>query len=135
MRETEPDPRQHGTLLPSRGTRGNALAGAVLGGTAVALGAFGTHGLSGMLTAARLATFETAVRYQMFHALALLAMAALPVRTLLAGRLVLAGTILFCGSLYLIVATNLGAFGAVAPIGGLLLIAGWVALAWTVARR
>lgn len=70
----------------------------------------------------------------MFHALALLAMAALPVRTILAGRLVLAGTVVFCGSLYLLVALNAGVLGVIAPVGGLLLIAGWVTLGLAVAR-
>lgn len=134
MTGAEITPSGHDAAPRRRGTRANALAGAVLGGTAVALGAFGTHGLTGVLTAAHLATFETAVRYQMFHGLALLAMAALPIRTILAGRLVLAGTIVFCGSLYLLVALNAGVLGVIAPVGGLLLIAGWVTLGFAVAR-
>lgn len=112
-----------------------AVAGALLSGLAVAIGAFGAHSLSGVLPPDRLAVLETGVRYQMFHSLALLALAALPFRAAWAARLLLAGTIVFCGSLYLLVATDLGAFGAVAPVGGLLLLAGWGILAWSAARR
>jgi len=111
--------------------------GAVGAGAAVALGAFGAHALDGVLTAGRLGTFETAVRYQLLHALALLILhharlsGALPVAA--AQRIalsLLAGTVLFSGSLYALVATDVGAFGAVAPIGGVLLILGWAQWAW-----
>jgi uncharacterized membrane protein YgdD (TMEM256/DUF423 family) len=104
-------------------------AGAVLAGLAVGLGAFGAHGLSDVLAPARLATFETAVRYQMFHALGLLAVAALGGRALTAAPWLLAGSLVFSGSLYLLVFTDTGWWGAAAPVGGLLQIAGWLLLA------
>lgn len=111
--------------------------GAVGAGAAVALGAFGAHALDGVLTAGRLGNFETAVRYQFLHALALLILhharlsGALPVAAAQRVALsLLAGMVLFSGSLYALVATDVGAFGAVAPIGGVLLILGWAQWAW-----
>jgi uncharacterized membrane protein YgdD (TMEM256/DUF423 family) len=109
--------------------------GNLLGGLSVALGAFGAHGLRSRLPTERLDNFETAARYQMYHALALLAAAfaagaanasALPV---IAGWLFIAGTLLFSGSLYLLVFTGRRAWGAVTPFGGLAFIAGWICLA------
>ena len=110
------------------------LAG-MLGASAIALGAFAAHALRNTLDASLLAVLETSVRYQMFHALALLALAALPVAALTAGqRTLLAlgfglGTALFCGSLDLMVFTGWRALGAVTPLGGALLMATWTALA------
>ena len=110
------------------------LLGGISGGISVALGAFGAHGLKTRLRPDRLETFETGVRYQIYHALALIVTAVLvtlfpaspyPVA---AGWLFLAGTLLFSGSLYLLVFTNKGWFGAIAPLGGLAFIAGWVCL-------
>lgn len=118
-------------------------AGAALGALAVAAGAFGAHALRGALEPAQLAVFETAARYQMFHALALLGAGALALHTapsrLLAwsGGCLLAGTLVFSGSLYLMVVTGVRALGAVTPAGGVLQIAGWgllAAAAWS-ARR
>lgn len=119
---------------PGLDARGAAVWGAALAGAAVALGAFGAHALSDVLPADRMHTFETAVRYQMFHALGLLALAGLrrPARS--AALLLLVGSLVFSGSLYLLVATDTPILGAVAPIGGVLQIAGWVALALAVAR-
>ena len=111
------------------------VIGALSGTLAVALGAFGAHGLKSRLSTARLENYETAVRYQMYHALALLAVffaarqwpaSALPT---LAGWLFVAGTLLFSGSLYLLVFTGNRRWGAVTPLGGLAFIAGWVCLA------
>lgn len=109
---------------------------ALLLALAVALGAFGAHALEGRLTPSRLATFETAVRYQALHGLGLLAIVGLRRETALrtSAPLITAGSVLFCGSLYALVATDAGAWGAVAPIGGVLLVAGWSALAWTAWR-
>jgi uncharacterized membrane protein YgdD (TMEM256/DUF423 family) len=114
------------------GTLGAALAGA-----AVALGAFGAHALEGVLSASRLGTFETAVRYQFLHALALLVLhhAGLTgaLRDAAAARVgvtLVAGTVVFSGSLYALVATDVGAFGAIAPLGGGLLLLGWAQWAW-----
>ena len=97
-------------------------------------GAFGAHALRDRLTPADLATFETAARYQMYHALALLAVGLLTDRGVTragaAGWLFLAGVALFSGSLYLLVLTGQRWLGAVTPFGGVAFIAGWVALAW-----
>ncbi|AII53264.1 MULTISPECIES: DUF423 domain-containing protein [Hymenobacter] len=108
---------------------------ALLGGLGVAIGAFGAHGLRAMLEASgRFDTFETAVRYQFYHTLALLAVGVLlharPELRLLgtAAWLWTGGVIVFSGSLYLLCFTGITKLGAVAPIGGLLLIAGWIAL-------
>ena len=105
--------------------------GALTGGLAVALGAFGAHGLRTRLAADALAIFETAVRYQMYHALALFAVAFALTRwpwsvlPAVAGWLFVAGTVLFSGSLYLLALTDTRWLGAVTPFGGLALIAGW----------
>ena len=116
--------------------RGAGLAGAVLAGIGVALGAFGAHGLRAILTEAELGWWQTGVQYQMWHAVALLAIAALPLeRTKLAAWLIGAGTIVFSGSLYLMALSGARWLGAVTPIGGLLMIAGWTVLAWRLARR
>lgn len=115
------------------------LSGAVLGFLGVGLGAFGAHALRASLEAAgRFDTFETAVRYQFYHALALVAVGILlqlPATTATAakyyswaGYAYLFGVIIFSGSLYAICFTGITKFGAVAPIGGLLLIAGWALL-------
>ncbi|WBA43626.1 DUF423 domain-containing protein [Hymenobacter canadensis] len=108
---------------------------ALLGALGVAIGAFGAHGLRAMLEASgRFDTFETAVRYQFYHTLALLAVGVLlharPELRLLgtAAWLWTSGVIVFSGSLYLLCFTGITKLGAVAPIGGLLLIAGWIAL-------
>ena len=112
----------------------SAKLGAILGFFAVALGAFGAHALEGIVTPERLKTFETAVRYQMYHALALLVMTVLPERSQWAANLLFLGTLIFSGSLYLLVATNLTWFGAVAPIGGVLLLTGWAMLFFSLVR-
>jgi len=113
------------------------LLGGISGGISVAFGAFGAHGLKPRLSPDRLDTFETGVRYQIYHALALLVTGILasmystspfPVA---AGWLFIAGTLLFSGSLYLIVFTNKRGFGAIAPLGGLAFIAGWLCLGLT----
>jgi uncharacterized membrane protein YgdD (TMEM256/DUF423 family) len=106
---------------------------AVWGAVGVALGAFGAHALDGMLRPERLATFETAVRYQLIHALAAGLAASLGARVpgaALAGSLLLGGSAVFSGSLYALVALDVGAFGAIAPVGGVAMIAGWLTLAW-----
>ena len=112
---------------------------ALFGGLGVAIGAFGAHALHDTLArAGRLDTFETAVRYQFYHALALLAVGALwaarpELRGLgLTGWLWLGGILIFSGSLYTLCFTGITKLGAVAPVGGLLLLAGWVSLALAV---
>ncbi len=110
------------------------ILGSLSGGLAVALGAFGAHALRARLTPDLLTTFETGVRYQMYHALALLAVAAAITRWSasnlpnVAGWLFVAGTVLFSGSLYLLCFTHKRWLGAVTPFGGLAFIAGWVCL-------
>jgi len=117
-------------------TRLIALA-ALWGALAVALGAFGAHALQGVLRPERMLTFETAVRYQLMHALAALAAGSLAPRlrgATRAGGTLLLGSLVFSGSLYALVATDLGTFGAIAPLGGGLMIAGWLLLAWSAWR-
>ncbi len=108
-------------------------AGAILGGIAVAAGAFGAHGLKDMLVeSGRLDTFETAVRYQMWHALALLLCSTLQQRgrrTAVAAWLFALGTVIFSGTLYALCLSGITWLGAITPIGGVLMIAGWIALA------
>lgn len=116
-----------------------AAAGAVAALIGVALGAFGAHALQGRLDPADLETFETGVRYQMYHALALLGVAWLATRwpgpaTTFAGWAFVAGIVVFSGSLYMLVLTGPRWLGAVTPLGGLAFLAGWVALAWAVLR-
>ena len=121
----------------------HAAMGAVYAGLAVALGAFGAHGLEGTITAERLATYETAARYQMYHALGLLLVALLAGRLPAASkfawacRLLHAGIWLFSGSLYALVLSDVSALGAITPLGGLCWIAAWVLTAaglWSGAR-
>ena len=102
---------------------------------AVGLGAFGTHILSGTLSPERLDTFGTAVRYQMYHALGLLILGALPVRTHRAAWPLFLGTIIFSGSLYLLVLTDTSWLGAVAPIGGALMLIGWAVLYFSLSDK
>lgn len=110
------------------------LAG-LFGALGVAIGAFGAHALHDTLVrAGRLDTFETAVRYQFYHALAMLAAGVLwAVRPELrvlgtTGALWAGGIMVFSGSLYALCFTGITKLGAVAPIGGLLLLGGWVGL-------
>lgn len=114
--------------------------GSVLGGLAVALGAFGAHALRAHLGPDLLAAFETGVRYQMFHALALLALALAiarwPQRRLAAAAwLLFAGTVVFSGSLQVLAVTGARWLGAVTPVGGIVLIAGWTVAAWRLLAR
>ena len=109
------------------------VLGAVFGLLSVVSGALGVHALPAYLGADALDTFETAVRFQMYHALALLATGLLSDRWKsglidLAGALFAAGVLLFSGSLYILAFTGIGVFGAVAPAGGAFLIAGWTML-------
>lgn len=116
-----------------------AVLGSVSALVAVAAGAFGAHALRAQLSSDLFAAFETGARYQMYHALALLAVAAAPagqssraVRA--AGWLFVMGTIFFSGSLYLLALTGMRWWGAVTPLGGVCFLAGWAAFALGVAR-
>lgn len=112
------------------------IAGAVNAALAVALGAFGAHALEEKLSERYLAIWETAVQYQMFHAIGLLIIGVLAGTTMLnataqvnwAGYLILAGIIIFSGSLYVLSLSGIGVLGAITPIGGVLFIAGWITL-------
>ena len=109
--------------------RGIVLAGALLAGTAVMLGAFGAHALRDSLTQQQLGWWETGVQYQMWHALALLVLAALPLQGKRAVALLLGlGTLVFSGSLYLMALTDMRWLGAVTPLGGTAMILGWILL-------
>ena len=111
------------------------LAGALLAATGVALGAFGAHALRETLDPQKLGTWNTAVQYQMWHAVALIALSAVTLpRMGLPAALLVAGTVLFSGSLYALALTGARWLGPVTPIGGALMIAGWAALAWRAIR-
>jgi uncharacterized membrane protein YgdD (TMEM256/DUF423 family) len=109
-------------------------AAAILGAISVSIGAFGAHALKDMLSASnRLDTFETAVKYLFYHTLALLAVGILQqfINSKFlnyAGYSFLIGILIFSGSLFLICFTGIKAFGAIAPIGGLGMIIGWICL-------
>jgi uncharacterized membrane protein YgdD (TMEM256/DUF423 family) len=110
------------------------VIGSVLAGLAVAAGAFGAHGLRDVVSPERLDVFDTAVRYQMMHALAMLLVGVLatePGDGLLraAGWCFALGIVLFSGSLYALVLGGVPALGAVTPIGGVFFLAGWGLLA------
>jgi uncharacterized membrane protein YgdD (TMEM256/DUF423 family) len=141
------------TSKTQRAPRWPLVAGAVSGATAVTAGAFGAHALKARLTQQLLAIFETAARYHMYHALALTltaVLAVLPLDTVglsgaerrrglfvTAAALFLGGTVVFSGTLYALALSGARWLGAITPLGGLLLIAGWVTLAFAaiVARR
>ena len=115
--------------------RSFAAIGAVLAFLGVTGGAFGAHLLEDRLTAESLDVFETAVQYQMYHAMGLLVIGVFWARysrrpLLWAGRLFVAGTVIFSGSLYLLVFTAWSWWGAVTPFGGVCLLGGWAALFW-----
>jgi uncharacterized membrane protein YgdD (TMEM256/DUF423 family) len=105
---------------------------------AVAAGAFGAHALKTRLPVDRLAVFEVAARYHMYHALGLLAAAWLCGRgapgATASGWAMQAGIVLFCGSLYALALSGQRFLGAITPLGGLLFLLGWAALAWAAAH-
>jgi len=117
---------------------------ALLGMIAIILGAFGAHALKKVLSIEQLATFETGVRYQMYHALFLLFIGLIPNLTSKAKNtiynLVLSGVILFSGSIYLLATNGLTPIdfkfiGPVTPIGGLLLISAWTVLLYNITKK
>jgi uncharacterized membrane protein YgdD (TMEM256/DUF423 family) len=105
-----------------------------MGFISVAAGAFGAHALKQKISTEMLAVFEVGARYQMYHALALIIVALIyqffPEKTLLcSGWFFFTGSLVFSGSLYILALSGIRAFGAITPIGGLLLLVGWGALA------
>jgi len=116
-----------------------AAIGAASGFVAVGAGAFGAHALRARLAADLLAVFEVGVRYQMYHALALLAAAWVATRwpgraAAAAGWLFVAGSVLFCASLYLLAFGAPRWIGAITPLGGAAFLAGWACLGWAAWR-
>ncbi|KJH72316.1 DUF423 domain-containing protein [Aliterella atlantica] len=112
------------------------LAG-ILGGLSVAAGAFATHALKAKLSERAIEIFETAARYQMYHAIALLIVALLLIRAdfsqstlVVTGWAFIVGTILFSGSLYALSLTDIKVLGAITPLGGAAFILGWLCLAY-----
>ncbi len=113
------------------------IIGCVLAFLGVAFGAFGAHALKNIVEEHYLGVFETGVRYQMYHAFAMFAVAyAYSVwpssLVVTSGWLFVAGTVIFSGSLYILSIAGIKWLGAITPIGGLLLLAGWACLAWAV---
>ncbi len=105
--------------------------GAINAAIAIALGAFGAHGLEGKVTEHYLAVFETGVRYHMYGALGLMLIALLDKQlngnrlARIGGRLIFAGIIIFSGSLYILSLTSFSQLGMITPIGGVAMIVGW----------
>ena len=112
----------------------NLRIGALSGAIAVGIGAFGAHGLKSFLIEyGRLDTFETAVKYHFYHTLALLFIGILQLNKSskwlnYSSNLFFTGMLIFSGTLYTLCLTNISLLGAITPIGGILLIAGWVSL-------
>ena len=111
------------------------MIGCLQGALSVMIGAFGAHALKNyLLQINRVEVFETAVKYQFYHAFALLVIGCIQLHKSnqwieYSGYSFLLGSIIFSGSLYVLCLTNVGRWGAVTPFGGLLLIAGWLLLA------
>lgn len=110
--------------------------GSLLSATAVGLGAFGAHALKGRLTPEDFVIFDTASRYLGMQSLGILGfsllMARLDALPLKVGAFALtSGTVIFSGSLYILIFTGIRSWGAVTPIGGLLLIVGWLLASWS----
>lgn len=112
------------------------LLGAVLAALGIALGAFGAHGLKAILSPEALGWWQTAVQYQMWNAVGLVALGASGLPRLRAGAsLIGLGTMIFSGTLYLMALSGIRWLGAVTPIGGALMIAGWLLVAWRAMGR
>jgi len=115
------------------------IIGSALAALAVAIGAFGAHGLKSRVSADDLIIFETGVRYHMYHSLALILLGLIGVNfqsnvVQLPAILFLVGIIIFSGTLYLIPLTGLRWLGAITPIGGTALILGWIMLIFNLIR-
>ncbi len=115
------------------------IIGSVLAALAVSIGAFGAHGLKSKVSSEDLVIFETGVRYQMYHSLGLILIGILGFHfssniIQLPAALFIIGIIIFSGTLYLIPLTGLRWLGAITPIGGTALIAGWIALVYNIIK-
>ena len=113
------------------------IIGAIFAALSVLIGAFGAHGLKEKISIEDLAIFEVGVRYQMYHALALILLGLMGFsitgeNLILPGIFFCSGIIIFSGSLYLLVLTNVRWLGAITPIGGVLLILGWLSLVFKI---
>ena len=113
------------------------IIGLILAAFAVLFGAFGAHFLKPRLSAEDLAIFETAVRYQMYHALGIVLIGVLGFHVphnliLLPSYFMISGILIFSGTLFLLLYTNVKWFGAITPIGGTFLIIGWLYLAFNI---
>ena len=113
------------------------IVGAIFAALSVLIGAFGAHGLKEKISIEDLAIFEVGVRYQMYHALALILLGLMGFsiageNLILPGIFFCSGIIIFSGSLYLLVLTNVRWLGAITPIGGVLLILGWLSLVFKI---
>ena len=119
------------------------VIGAFFGFSGVVAGAFGTHGLRGHISPEMLNIFEIGVRYQIYHALALLVTGFLADRSpsfliFTTGCLFISGTIIFSGTLYILSLTNIRWWGAITPLGGFVLLVGWICLmcnSWSTTSR
>ena len=115
------------------------ITGSIFAALAVLFGAFGAHGLKSRVSAEDLIIFETGVRYQMYHALALILLGLIAMNpntaiTNLTFVLFVTGIFIFSGTLYLIPLTGLRWLGAITPIGGTALIAGWISLIYNLIK-
>ncbi|MDC3166158.1 DUF423 domain-containing protein [Candidatus Marinimicrobia bacterium] len=113
------------------------IIGSIFAAFSVLLGAFGAHGLKNRLSVEDLVIFETAARYQMYHAIGILLMgvASFSLNEKIVSApayFLILGVIIFSGSLFLLVFTNLRWFGAITPLGGLCLIVGWLLFAYNI---
>lgn len=112
------------------------FAGASLAAAGVALGAFGAHWLKALLSPEALGWWQTAVQYQMWHAIGLVAIGAAQLaRTRGPAWMLAGGTLIFSGSLYAMALSDARWLGAATPMGGALMIAGWAWLAWRLAIK
>ena len=116
------------------------MCAGVAGTLGFVLGAFAGHGLKARLGADLLATFETAVRYQMYHTFAIFAAAWALAQWkhrafAIGGWLFVAGIVIFCGSLYCVALTGMHEIGRLTPVGGLSFLGGWLCLTWGAAAR
>lgn len=118
----------------------NLIAGAIFMTLAVLLGAFGAHALKKTLSADMLAIYQTAVQYQFYHALGLLAVGIIGLHypskwVRLSGIFLTAGIVIFSGSLYVLALSEIKTIGAITPIGGVSFVAGWILLAIGIWKR